>query len=167
MITIRNKRDAKAEKLTKAVSFLFFAALSVNAGSVYATGEEVKMREEKTLDLLSRIDAFSQSDPRLIEDSAKAHYNMGNIYFQKGEYEIAVREYYQATTLMPNDPDSHYNLAYVSADFLNDYETALKHFKMYLYLNPEAKDIKYIKEKIVEAELNIKSVTGSRLEEEK
>ena len=50
----------------------------------------------KTLDLLAQIDAFSEKDERLRLDSAKAHYNMGNIYFQRGDYEIAAREYFQA-----------------------------------------------------------------------
>src|SRR5204863_9933849 len=94
--------------------------------SVGETGEEVKNREEKTIDLLSRIDAFTEQDQNLRSDAAKAHYNMGNIYFEKGEYEIAAREYYQAVTLMPNDPDAHYNLAFVSGEYLNDQKTALE-----------------------------------------
>ncbi len=126
--------------------------------------EEVKGRENETTDLLSRIDAFTEGDERLREDAAKAHYNMGNIYFQKGEYEIAVREYYQAVTLMPDDPDSHFNLAFVSGEQLNDQKTALKHYKMYLYLNPTAKDSDFVKEKIVKAELFIRGLVDSPLE---
>lgn len=162
MITIENKIEMKIRRNAMIVAGLLLTFAFVP--NVSAQLSDVKDREEKTLDLLSRIDAFSQSDPRLIEDSAKAHYNMGNIYFQKGEYEIAAREYYQAATLMPDDPDAHYNLAYVSGGYLNDYDTALKHYKLYLYLNPGAKDIKYVREKIVEAEINIKGRTASRLE---
>jgi len=130
-----------------------------------ATDEEVTERESKTIDLLTQIDAFAEEDQRLKEDSAKAHYNMGNIYFQKGEYEIAVREYYQAVTLMPDDPDSHYNLAFVSGEYLNDHKTALKHYQMYLYLNPNAKDVKFVKEKILKAKLFLKGKVDSPLEE--
>ncbi len=132
--------------------------------SVTDTDEEVKAREEKTLDLLSKVDAFAEQDERLRMDAAKAHYNMGNIYFQKGEFEIAAREYYQAVTLMPDDPDAHYNLAFVSGEYLNDQRTALKHYQMYLYLSPQAKDAHLVKEKIVKAKLALQAVVDSPLE---
>ena len=128
-------------------------------------GTKTTQREAKTLDLLSRIDAFAEDDPRLRSDAAKAHYNMGNIYYHKGEYEIAAREYYQAVVLMPDDPDSHYNLAFVSGEHLRDYRTALKHYKMYLYLNPGAQDRQFVQEKVVHAELALGSEVISPLEE--
>ena len=128
--------------------------------------EDVVDRESKTIDILSKIDAFSEQDERLKLDSARAHYNMGNIYFQKGEYEIAVREYYQAVTLMPDDPDAHYNLAFVSGEYLGDQKTALKHYQMYLYLNPGAKDAAFVREKILEAKLVLKSVVDSPLKQD-
>ncbi len=131
------------------------------------TSEEVKSREEKTVDLLSRIDAFKETDAKLKDDSAKAHFNMGNIYFQKGEYELAAREFYQAVTLMPNDPDAHYNLAFVSSEYLKDYKTALEHYKMYLYLKPDAKDVYLVNEKITNAKLILGSTVESPLEKEK
>ncbi|HBG62546.1 MAG: hypothetical protein A2Y03_08150 [Omnitrophica WOR_2 bacterium GWF2_38_59] len=128
--------------------------------------EDVVDRESKTIDILSKIDAFSEQDERLKLDSARAHYNMGNIYFQKGDYEIAVREYYQAVTLMPDDPDAHYNLAFVSGEYLGDQKTALKHYQMYLYLNPGAKDAAFVREKILEAKLVLKSVVDSPLKQD-
>jgi tetratricopeptide (TPR) repeat protein len=126
---------------------------------------EVIGREGETMDLLSKIDAFTETDERLRADAARAHYNMGNIYYQKGEYEIAAREYYQAVTLMPDDPDAHYNLALTSSEKLHDFKTALKHYKMYLYLNPDAKDVAFVHEKIVEAELNLRSHVDSKLDD--
>jgi len=132
-----------------------------------ATPEEVQDREKKTLDLLSTIDAFTEEDARLRMDAAKAHYNMGNIYYQKGEYEIAVREYYQAVTLMPDDPDAHFNLAFVSGEHLEDYNTAFKHYQMYLYLKPDAEDAYFVKGKIVAAQLKLKNVIDSPLDKTK
>lgn len=148
-------------------SMIFFLVFSlVSAGKCFAAGVdmEVKNRESKTLDILSRIDAFSEEDESIRLDAAKAHYNMGNIYFQKGEFEIAAREYYQAVILMPNDPDAHYNLAYVHAEHLGDYITAAKHYRMYLFLNPNAKDKKKIQEKIIHADLILKGRVDSPLE---
>ena len=146
---------------------VFFCQLTGStAAAQSASGDEVKDREDKTLDLLSRIDAFTEKDEQLRLDAAKAHYNMGNIYFQKGEFELASREYYQAVTLMPDDADAHYNLAFISSEHLNDYETALKHFQMYLYLNPTAKDAYFVKEKISNAEMKLQTVLDSPLEED-
>ena len=125
--------------------------------------KDLSERELKTLDLLSRIDAFSEEDEKLRTDAAKAHYNMGNIYFYKGEYRIAAREYYQAVALMPNDPDAHYNLAFVSDEYLQDYKTALKHYRLYLYLNPNAKDTHFVKEHILKISLYMNSKVDSPL----
>lgn len=128
--------------------------------------ENIISREEQTLDLLSRIDAFAEQDEELRTDAARAHYNMGNIYFQKGDFQVAAREYYQAMILMPDDPDVHYNLAFVSGEHLMDFETALKHYRMYLYLNPEASDKHLVKEKIINLELIQRQVTDSPLEKQ-
>lgn len=129
-------------------------------------GKQIRSREHQTLDLLSNIDTYNINDERLRADAAKAHYNMGNIYYQKGYYEIAAREYYQAVTLMPNDPDTHFNLAFVSGEYLRDFKTALKHYKMYLYLNPDAKDRAFVNEKIMHAQLEIRGSLDSILEKD-
>ena len=136
------------------------------AWHAHATSESVKVyeTEKKAYDILSSLSSFKTIDERLILDTARAHYNMGNVYFNKGEFKLAAREYYQAVTLMPNDPDVHYNLAYVSSERLRDYQTALKHYRMYLYLNPGAKDSDFVHEKIVEANLFLNNVTNSPLE---
>jgi len=144
---------------------LFLLYVPSTAISQEESGSNAISRESKTLELLSRIDAFSEQDPKIREDAARAHYNMGNIYYQKGKYEIASREYYQAVALMPDDPDAHYNLAYVSGEHLNDFKTALKHYQMYLYLRPDAKDAHLVRNKINEAALAIRSIVDSPLEE--
>ena len=124
----------KKQKIKWIPTLLFVCSLTVISSTVFAQSfdRKVKGREYHTLDLISNIDSYNINDERLRMDSAKAHYNMGNIYFFKGEYEIAAREYYQAVTLMPNDPDAHYNLAFISGEHLNDQKTALKHYQMYL-----------------------------------
>ncbi len=150
--------------------FFIFVLVPVNVSFAQTKGtdaeSQVMEKEAKTMDLLSRIDIFTEEDERLKMDSAKAHYNMGNVYYEKGQYEIAAREYYQAVILMPNDPDVHYNLAYVSGENLNDFETALEHYKLYLYLKPNAKDLHYVRKKILEAELKLRSKIDSPLEDE-
>ncbi len=126
-----------------------------------ATTQEL---ESKTNELLAKGGDMNPSDANFRQELAKAHYNMGNIYFERGEYQRAVVEYYQAVDLVPNDPDTHYNLAFVSAEYLGDQETALKHYQWYLYLKPDATDAPSIKEKILEAKLALRSKVDSPLE---
>ncbi|HLF17268.1 MAG TPA: tetratricopeptide repeat protein [Candidatus Omnitrophota bacterium] len=149
---------------TLVLSAAYLAGVLVSQS--FAESQDIADYESKTLELLAKIDAFTEEDPILKADAAKAHYNMGNIYYEKGKYEIASREFYQAVTLMPDDPDAHYNLAYVSGENLRDFKTAVKHYKMYLYLKPNASDAHLVLGKIREAELALRAVVDSPLEED-
>jgi len=120
--------------------------------------------EVKTNEMLSKGGDTDPQDLQFREELAKAHYNMGNIYFERGEYQRAVVEYYQAVDLTPNDADTHYNLAFVSGEYLGDQETALKHYQWYLYLKPNAPDSPVVKEKIIAAKLSLRSKIDSPLD---
>ena len=120
--------------------------------------------ENKTNQMLAKGGDMDPQDQKFREELAKAHYNMGNIYFQRGEYQRAVVEYYQAVDLTPNDPDTHYNLAFVSGEYLGDQETALKHYQWYLYLKPDASDSSTIQEKIIQAKLALRGRIDSPLD---
>ena len=128
--------------------------------------QTAKELESKTNEMLSKGGDLDPEDQQFKDELAKAHYNMGNIYFDRGEYQRAVVEYYQAVDLAPNDPDTHYNLAFVSGDFLGDQETALKHYQWYLYLKPNAADVPLINEKILEAKLHLRSKIDSVLDKD-
>jgi tetratricopeptide (TPR) repeat protein len=121
--------------------------------------------EAKTNEMLAKGGDLDPSDEGFRGELAKAHYNMGNIYFQRGDYQRAVVEYYQAVDLAPNDPDTHYNLAFVSGEYLGDQETALKHYQWYLYLKPNADDSAAVKEKIIEAKLALRGRINSPIDD--
>ncbi len=120
--------------------------------------------EKKANEILQKGGDLDPEDEKFKEELARAHYNMGNVYFERGEYQRSVVEYYQAVDLMPYDADAHYNLAYVSGEFIGDQETALKHYQWYLYLKPNAQDRKLVEEKIVGAKLVGRSHIQSRLD---
>ena len=120
--------------------------------------------EKKANEILQKGGDLDPEDEKFKEELARAHYNMGNVYFERGEYQRSVVEYYQAVDLMPYDADAHYNLAYVSAEFIGDQETALKHYQWYIYLKPNAQDRKLVEEKIVAAKLVGRSHVQSRLD---
>ena len=113
--------------------------------------------EEDRRDVITMIDDLKVENKKLKVDEARIRYNMGNIFFQRGEYFKAAREYNEAVHLMPHDSNAHFNLAFVSGEYLNDFKTALAHYKMYLRLNPAPEDIALVREKILEAELKLKS----------
>jgi tetratricopeptide (TPR) repeat protein len=123
-----------------------------------------KELETKTNEMLSKGADLDIEDQQFKEELAKAHYNMGNIYYERGEYQRAVVEYYQAVDLTPNDPDVHYNLAFISSEFLGDQETALKHYQWYLYLKPNAEDANVVKERMMQAKLHLRSKVDSPLD---
>ncbi len=99
---------------------------------------------------VSRLNAFNE---QLKLDAAKVHYNLGNMYFRKGEYRKAKQEYEASLNLVPDDASTHYNLAFVSSEYLKDQKTALEHYRSYLHLNPNAEDVDLVREKILAAEL--------------
>ncbi len=115
--------------------------------------EEVKKRREK---VLSGLSAISDERKSLVRDEARLHYNMGNTYFNQGAYHKAVHEYARALELTPEDASAHYNLAFVSGEFLNDFKMALDHYKKYLFFNPRAEDAEMVRQKIIEAEISVK-----------
>jgi tetratricopeptide (TPR) repeat protein len=123
--------------------------------------------EEATYNILSRGSELNPNDEAFRDELAKAHYNMGNIFFQRGEYQRAVVEYYQSVDLSPYDADTHYNLAFVSSEYLKDPETALKHYQWYLYLRPEAGDVNLVKEKMASAKLSLRSEINSPIDKER
>lgn len=122
--------------------------------------------EEKTGEILSKGGDLDPEDEKYRDELAKAHYNMGNIFFERGEYQRAVVEYYQAVDLTPYDPDVHYNLAFVSSEYLGDQETALKHYQWYLYLKPDAADSKLVKEKILAAKFTLRTTLDSPIDKD-
>lgn len=117
-------------------------------------------------DILKMLDDVKQKSQKLMADEAKVHYNMGNMFFKRREYTKAKNEFETALKLSPQDPFTHFNLAFVSGEYLDDYKTAMAHYKEYLELNPAADDAPLVREKIIEAELFLRSLIPSRLEKQ-
>ncbi len=122
--------------------------------------------ESSTQNVTAQISTISQENKKLKEDSAKLHYNLANTFFEQGKYKKAVAEYQKVVALLPNDAAAHYNLAFVSGEFLDDYPLALEHYRQYLHINPQAEDAYYVKEKILEAELRVKTHIDSSLDKD-
>jgi len=118
---------------------------------------DIAAAQQQGLDVIRLIDNLDQMRQAMSQDEARIHYNMGTIFFHQGSYTEAAVEYQKAVELRPQDADSHFNLALVAGDYLNEYERALTHYQQYLFLNPGAEDAPLVREKILEAQLYIRS----------
>lgn len=78
---------------------------------------------------------------RLLKENADLHYNLGVSLVQMGEYQRAVKEFLRTLELVPNDPESHFNLGRLYAQHLKDNDQAVRYFEKYVQLQPGAKDM--------------------------
>lgn len=163
------EKDADFQNRMKELEAKMAAQQNEAGKKSVAKEQETQMTKElelKTNAMLSKGGDLDPEDQQFKEELSKAHYNMGNIYFERGEYQRAVVEYYQAVDLLPNDADTHYNLAFISGEYLGDQETALKHYQWYLYLKPNADDTPAVNEKIIQAKLHLRAKIDSPLDKD-
>ncbi len=113
---------------------------------------------------MGKVQRVTQENKELKSDSAKLHYNLANLFFEQGKYDRSAKEYKKVLEALPNDAAAHYNLAFVSGEFLNDPKTALEHYRQYLMLQPDAPDAPLVHEKILEAQLLLESKIQSPIE---
>ena len=131
------------------------------------TDEDAAFQDRvRSQNVIAMLDQMSKRNEGLRADEGRVHYNMGNIFFHQGDYERARDEFRMAVQLMPYDANAHFNLAFVSWEYLEDFKTALEHFQQYLWLNPEAEDANLVKEKIIAAQLEVMGSIDSKLEQE-
>lgn len=127
---------------------------------------EVIASQNKGQGVVDMIDQMNLVAAQIKSDEAKIHYNMGNVFFNRGKYHRALKEYRVAVKLTPDDPNAHFNLAFVASEYINEPKVALDHYRHYLHLSPKADDVDLVKEKILEAELFLKSGKVPRLEKD-
>lgn len=89
----------------------------------------------KQENLTKAIDYLTQclrENPRHFE----AHYNLANVYSDKGSFELAKMHYEVAIELEPDFPNSHYNLGLVHIS-MRQYREAINCIDRYINLSPE------------------------------
>jgi len=82
------------------------------------------------------FDCFTQAlknDPRHFE----SHFNLGNLYFEVGDYRLARTHYQLVSEVEPNFPNVYFNLGLVSA-INEDFGLAVNALMKYKELVPEA-----------------------------
>jgi len=87
-------------------------------------------------------------DEALQKERALYHYNLGVSYAHAKFYDEAIGAYEKSLFFNPNNPEAHYNLGLLYADYKSDSEKAIFHYKKYLELKPEAEDKEEVEARI-------------------
>jgi tetratricopeptide (TPR) repeat protein len=83
----------------------------------------------------------------------KAHFNLGTLFFKAGDYEKAAYEYEQAAKVMPNDPETCYNLAIIYDFYVDEPEKSKNYYERYFRAEPDPGRKKQLKERMAEKKL--------------
>jgi tetratricopeptide (TPR) repeat protein len=75
---------------------------------------------------------------------------LGVHYLRQERYEDALDEFLKALKLIPDDPDTIYNIALIYRYYLLDYDKAKLYFKKYLEVNPNAPDRESVEQMLKE-----------------
>ena len=95
-----------------------------------------------TLEMVSRFGA----------DIVALYHTIGISYNMLGMNKEALKAFQMAVELDPNHAESHFDLARVYIEYLDDSESAVPHFRRYVQLRPEAKDAERIRGWLMKAE---------------
>ena len=122
-------------------------------GARKALSEMTAQRSQELVKTEEKIKGIVAENENLKIKMGKAHFNLGTLLFKAGDYEKSAYEYEQAITIMPNDPETSYNLAIVYDHYLDKPEKAKGYYEQYFRLEPNPGRKKQLKERIAENEL--------------
>jgi len=108
---------------------------------------ELQRKTEKAL-MINK--AFKE---KFDKEMLKKHFNLAVVYEMNGLYKDAEKEYRECLKIDPTDSDTHYNLAILYDDRLNDNKKAKKHYYKFLALRPIEEPGEIVREWIMRAEL--------------
>ncbi len=72
--------------------------------------------------------------------SPKAHNNMGDVYYQEGNIDSAIREFKKAIEIRPDFADAYFNLGSIYYYLKGDTAEAVKNFRLAVSFNPQLAD---------------------------
>ncbi len=119
-----------------------------------ALTQEVSVQRQQESQIL--LSVRQKEKIPIVVETAKRHYNLGNFYFKGREYAKAAAEYEKALFYQPNDPAANHNLGVVYDEYLGDRMLAVRYYRKYLTLQPEAPDRFKVRERILDLEMGEK-----------
>jgi len=133
------------------------SALAAKAKDVDTLRLEIERRENRLIkaERMAALLEKTREEIRQVSDKEKRdmHYNMAAVYAKEGRYRDAEGEYLKALRIDPADADSHYNLAILYDDELQDKRKAAMHYRRYLKLRPNAPDVDGVKNWLMDLEM--------------
>jgi len=113
-------------------------------------GDALKVADDKTSkEICGSIYRIMSMDPRLSElpEAARKYALRGDMLTEEGEFEGAVKEYYQAIQIAPYMAKLYFNTAMIYGE-LKKYPQSIRYMKTYLNLAPEAPNVRATQDQI-------------------
>lgn len=93
------------------------------------------------------LEASLDKTKKLFNESAERyHYNLGVLYAQNRDMDLAVEEFKVALGYNPDNANAHYNLGIIFDDYFKDKESARYHYRKFLELSPTSDDADSVRE---------------------
>ena len=146
---LKEKKKEGLKKLKEAEAVINKTSQQIG---MLLTKQEVKLSQLKEKRISERKSGAEENE-RL--QNLVYHYNLALGYDRADRFGEAVREYKKALEIDFNDADTHYNLAIIYDDYLNDKEKAIKHYQRYLELRPGAEDVEKVNSWIIWAKQSL------------
>lgn len=88
----------------------------------------------------NRVRDMAAENQLLIRETSEMHYNMGVFFADNRKFDRAAKEFERALDFNPNNAKVHYNLGFLYAEQLKNYDEALTHFRKYLEIDPGSQE---------------------------
>lgn len=105
-----------------------------------------KKKQDYDTKLLSLEAQLDKARERLVDEADRYHYNLGVLYAQTKDFDLAIGEFKDALAYNPNNAMAHYNLGVIFDDYFKDSKNAKYHYRRFLELNPTSDDTESVKE---------------------
>lgn len=105
-----------------------------------------KKKQDYDTKILSLESQLEKARKRLNTEADRYHYNLGVLYVQNKEYDLAVAEFKNALGYNEKNAQAHYNLGIIFDDYFHDVENAKYHYRRFLELDPTSDDSESVKE---------------------
>lgn len=148
---LREKFQKLSESKTQEIPELI-SKLKEKEKELDKTNKSLEKRDAQLRLAEKKLADFQQ---KVHKERLSVHYNLGVIYDKSGMYLEALKEYEKALAVDPQDPDTHYNLAILYDDHLDDNRVAIRHYQEYLRLRPNAEDAEQVREWVIRAERDL------------
>ncbi len=105
-----------------------------------------KRKQDYDLKILSLESQLEKARKRLNTEADRYHYNLGVLYVQNKDYDLAVTEFKNSLGYNEKNAQAHYNLGIIFDDYFSDTENAKYHYRRFLELSPTSDDAESVRE---------------------